>query len=359
MVMFSVGFTRANPIMSPPSISEFYIVNDSTWYLELVIQSGYYYNTNLDGLVLNSSSGSAQVKNGITVTFDTIMILTQDSMQSPLHFNRNGDFLTTNGIMYDYLYFGNIPGSAVTAPSPGQSIVNLGHSCLDAYTNQHTTDYYYVKDNNPTIGYDAFQPSSAIGTFTGFVYDAAHNPVAGVRVGNSQYINIAPSYICQNFYSFCITDTSGRFTSQEYSYKRNVSIFFYSPHVLLDSMIYLEPDSINYFEFTLDTLLTGTHSYAFEQEISLSCSPNPSTGETNISFTISSGRHHSKALIKIYDQKSEIVRILPVDISNVQNNYSIRWDGICYDHSAASGTYYCTLELDGRKAAAEKVIIAK
>ncbi|HOV10234.1 MAG TPA: T9SS type A sorting domain-containing protein [Bacteroidales bacterium] len=364
MLMFSIGFTKANPIVPPPIISELYIVNDSTWFLEIVFPQGSPFSnySNLDGFQITTSTGTSYLKNGIQVVNDSIIIITLDSLQSPLHMFRNGDFILikdTYGLQLDQMYFGNISGTQIMAPLSGQSLVNMAHPCWDMYANQPGTVYKLVKDNNPTIGYSPFQPSSAMGIFTGVVYDSGHQPVAGIKVGNSHYIDLAPTNICANFYYFTLTDSSGSFTSQEYSGSRLVELFFQSSSVLADSIINIEPDSINYYEFTLDTLLTGIHQNSFQTGITLLCFPNPSNGETFISFSIPADIHYTKAIIKIYDLNGEMVRILPVNTSNSQNNYSIKWDGLCYNNYTASGTYYCNLELDGRKFATNKIIIIK
>jgi hypothetical protein len=356
IVMFSNGFTKANPIAPPPVISEFYLVNDSTWYLELVFTSQYPYSiSNLDGMSLESSFGSVLFKNGISVAYDSIIIITQDSMQGPLHFNRNGDYILLSNFVFDYIYFGNIVNTQISAPLVGQSIVNMSHSCYDG---NFITTYLLVKDNNPTIGYSPFQPSVWTSIFTGFVFDSGHNPVSGIKIGNSTYYGAPPGY-CPAYFNMATTNSSGSFSVQEYCLRYNVELFLQQYHVLMDSVVNIEPDSVNYYEFTLDRLLTGIQTVAFETGINFSCFPNPTTGETNITFTNPTNRHFSKALVKIYDTGGEIVSILPVNMDDVQDKYSIKWDGLCYDNSAASGIYFCKLELDGQKVASSKIIIAR
>lgn len=359
ILFFSIGFIKANPIPPPPIISEFYIVNDSTWYVELVFSSSYYTNTNLNGFRIESSSGIAYIKHGISVTLDSIIVLTQDSMVSPLYFDRNNDYINFEdslGYPYDGIYFTN---NSWYAPSYGQSLVRYVLDCWDYNENAPSTQILLVKDNNPTIGYDPFTGSSCHGIFTGIVYDNGHNPVPGIHVGNNLYY-LAPSYACGNYFSSPVTDSSGVFSAWEYSISFNVKLF-YEPSglVMMDSVIYIEPDSTNYYEFTIDTLLTGLHINPYQTTIALSTFPSPSNGETTISFSIPSGRYFSKALIKIYDSNGEIVKIIPVNTNDPQNKYSVKWDGLCGSYSAASGIYYCNLELDGQKIATDKIIIAK
>jgi hypothetical protein len=179
-------------------------------------------------------------------------------------------------------------------------------------------------------------------------------------VGHRYYYNCPPPCDeCWAYFNNAITDSTGSFSIQEYCITYYTELFFQSGQVLMDSIVNIEPDSVNYYEFTLDTLLTGIQTVAIETGIHFSCFPNPSSGETSITFSLPSGRHFSKALIKIYDLDGEIVRILPLDQNASNNNYSVNWDGLCYDNFAASGIYFCKLELDGQKVASDKIVITR
>jgi hypothetical protein len=359
IMMFTLGATKANPIVPPPVISEFYIVNDSTWYVELVFQQYYYCYPNLDGFQIISSSGSSLIKNGISITADSILVLTQEDLQSPLNFNRSGDFIFINDGYWniDEIRFGNFEGAQISSPEYGQSLVNYGFHCLE-YGSEPKTEYYLVKDSDPTIGILPYETSNAMGTFTGFVYDETHHPIPGLYLGNSDYFNV-PSSVCGNIFSTTITNPDGSYMVPEFSHWCRVEFFFQPSDVLCDTVINIEPDTINYFEFNLDTLMTNVLQNSFQTDITLSCFPNPTTGETTISFGIPSDGHVAKALLKIYNSDNEMIRILPVNIDNSQNQYAVKWDGSGGQSIVPSGMYYCTLELDGRKVATHKIIVAK
>lgn len=135
MFTCSLGFIKANPIVPPPVISEFYLLDSSHWYLELVFLKNGYPSppTTLDGYKITTSTGTYYFKNGINITPDSIIIITQDSLQSSLQIKRNGDFIiieASSGYQLDQLYFGNVSGSQISAPAYGQSIVNYGYSSL-------------------------------------------------------------------------------------------------------------------------------------------------------------------------------------------------------------------------------------
>jgi len=359
MLLFSIGFIKANPILPPPVISEFYLVNDSTWYLELVFDQSFNYDTILDGYQITTSTGTALLKNGIHITLGSIIVITQDSLQSMLYIYRNGDDIRVekDGMYIDELAFGNNQYSMINSPLQGQSIVKYSYICYDTYSGQFATNYRIVKENTPSIGSNPFQASVFMGTFSGKVLDMINNPMSGIRIGNQVYYG-APSSICGVDFSCVVTDSTGEFNILINSGRHYVQ-FFTASATLSDTIINIEPDSVNYFEIILDTLLNHTALNSIHQNFLLSCCPNPSNGKTTISFELPENINYFSILIKIYNSTGEMIRILPVDISGKQNKYSVEWDGKCYDNSIASGTYYCNLELDGKKVATNKLIITK
>lgn len=357
---FSIGFTNANPIPMPPVISEFYLINDSTWYLEIVIPSMLYYNTNFDGMRIETSSGESFFKNGIALTLDSIIIITSDSMQSAVYVNRDGDFiriLSNGGGEMDCIYFGSNSWSQITAPSPGQSIVNYQYECY-SFSLELSTIHYLVKDNSPSIGYNPFLPTDALGTFCGHVYDSGLNPVNMINIGyHTCYF--ASQSICDCYTGTAHTDSTGFFSIQEYSRNHFVEIYFQPYNVLGDSYINIEPDSMNYYDFILDTLLVGSNLNEFGQKTGLSCYPNPSNCETTISFSLPQTRRNMSALIKIYKPDGEMVTILPVELCGNLYSYSVIWNGRYYDNTPAQGIYFCKLEIDGQQIATSKLIISE
>lgn len=356
MLLFSIGFIKANPIAPPPVISEFYLVNDSTWHLELFFDPLFYNDTILDGYQITTSTGTALLKNGIHITPGSIIVITQDSLQSLLYINRAGDFIQIHGgFAQDEIRFGNNQYSMINSPFQGQSIVKYSYGCYDTYNQQPATNYKIVKENTPSIGSNPFQASVFMGTFSGKVFDMIHTPMSGIRIGN-QALYYAPPYICIVDFGCVVTDSTGEFNILIKSGRHDVQ-FFTASAILLDTIINIEPDSINYFEINIDTLLNHNASNSIHQNFLLSSSPNPSNGKTTISFELPENIHYSNILIKIYNSSSEIIRILP--ISDKQSKYSVEWDGKCYDNSIASGIYYYNLELDGKKVATNKLIITK
>lgn len=366
IILCSLGIAKANPIACPPVISEFYMIDNSHWYLELVFKATCGVPATMDGFTITTSAGTFNLKNGIKITVNSLLIITQDSLQSPLQINRSGDFINIKNAsgpyINDRLYFGNIANSNISAPDPGQSIVNYGYSCWRISPYQQDIAYHLVKDNHPTIGSNPFTPFNAtgtttIGTFTGIVYDTKHNPVPGVRIGNHFYY--APDNVCENFFHNTKTDANGKFSLPQYSGKYAIEVFLTTVAISPNPVVYIEPDTVNYYEFIIDTTLTGIHTNSLKKKISFNCFPNPSTGETAISFIMPSNNPYSKALVKIYNSVGEIICMLPVAMTNSQMEYVVKWDGTYMNSLVTPGNYYCNLELEGQNVATQKIIISK
>ncbi len=358
LLLFSLGLVKANPISLPPVISEFYLVNDSTWYLELFFDPVYYPDTTLDGYQIITSTDTVQFFNGIHFLSGNIVVITQDSMQHHLSVHRTGDFIRIekDGMYIDEIGFGNNMYSMIDSPFPGQSIVNYAYGCFDTFNMQPATYYKPVKENIPSIGLNPFQASVYMGNFTGKVFDLNHNPITGIKIGNpANYYE--PSGTC-NVEFTGLTDSSGGFNFYIRSGRHYVRIYTLSA-ILLDTAVNIEPDSVNYYEFVLDTLLNRITFNSIYHNYLLSCYPNPSNGRTTITFDLQKNIQDLNPLIKIYNSTGEIIKILPIDFSGKERKYSVEWDGKSYDNSVASGVYYYNLELDGKKVATNKLVITK
>ena len=175
------GNLKANPIAVPPSpiLNELYFEGNN-WKMELVFhQFTYFYLDNLDSIRIITSTDTAMMKTTITLQYEHIVVITQDSLLSTLFIKNSGDIIRfqhfDNGWydIVDPVPFGNyhqgVYNSYVNAPKAGQSLVMIN------------SEYYYdqgcylVLDNHPSIG----SPNNSVahGTFIGIVVDLNHNPI--------------------------------------------------------------------------------------------------------------------------------------------------------------------------------------
>lgn len=362
MFVSSIGFTSANPMVPPPMISEIYF--DSTnWFIELSspIYWGY------DSIRMISHSDTAYLSLGDLLP-GQVRIITQDSLQTPFQFNRIGDVIMLqeyyppdDWVTIEQVCWGTCSCISyfecnVNAPLSGQSLVMQEIQYYGTYV-----DYWLVKDNSPSLGTNTYQATSR-GTFCGYIRDHAGNPINNILL---RYCPAKMLLYNNADLTPVVTNSNGYF-SNTYLFARNYNIIFCNNSPPYNSIIFdtiisitIEPDSINYYEFIIDTILTGIKVTPTQKNFSLTTFPNPTIGETTISFEIPKGLYYSKALIKIYNSKSEIISILPVNTSSSQNKYLVKWNSVSSNNYSASGIYYYNLELDGQKVASNKIILTK
>lgn len=366
MLVFLVKPIFSNPIAPPPVISEFYLVNDSTWYLELYFPQWYYGqypsipDSTLDEYQITTSFGTSMFKSSINLFYDNIIVITQDSLLNKLKLNRTGDYILLERIDSPYnshideLRFGNNAGTYINSPIIGQSIVMHIEGCYGEY---QSTKNCWVKETIPSIGYNQFQASSYLGTFSGKVVDLMQHPMSGIYLGRKQFYNWPTYYCIVDFQSFQ-TDSSGEYSSIIKSGRHWVEVFTLNA-LLTDTIINIEPDSVSNYGFIIDTLLSSISNNSIRQKYNITTYPNPTNGETTFLLNIPNNYYYSKILIKIYNNEGEIIKILPINISSSQEKNSLEWNFRNIDNYVISGIYNYVLEIDGKRVATNKLIITK
>jgi len=356
MLVFSFGLTNANPILPPPTISEVYF--DSTgWFIEL----SYGIFIGNDSLRLISTNDTAYLAKGNYWSGD-IRIVTKDSLWTPFLLLKSGDIIKleifsspSSWIQIEEICWNNPSCSSVyncnvNSPLLGQSLVWQMIS-----SGMVILDYWLVKDNYPTPGFNDYNPVSARGNFCGYLHDYTGKPIEKV------VLKYCPAeYLINSVLPKVETNIVGYFSKDMFAKNYDISFCYntYPYDRIIDTTISItiEPDSVNYYEFILDTLLTGIEVIPFNFDYSLSAFPNPSIGKTTISFEIPAGMNSSKALIKIFNTSGEIISIIPVSTSAHKEKHSVNWN---IDNEIPSGMYFYKLELDGIKVASSKIILSK
>ena len=361
IVVFGISFAKANPVTPIPIlITEMYIDSNNKWTIELFIYDFGPTITNLDSVKLVTSSGEALFKSGITVSQNEIILITEDSLQSPLSINRYGDNIKLMTRLYstwiqsgNSLVYGDDPNTCVcTFPRLGQSIE------LANYINPTNgeTDYLYVKSSIPSLGtYPSDNAINSPGSLSGHVYDSNNNPIENHLV----YINVAPSWYGP-FPMYFELDTNRYFNCNLVGKYYNISVRLNTTDaVILDTIIAIEPDSATICDFHLN-ITNGISEYnLIKSNIMMSNYPNPFKDNTTIEIKSPNNMVLSNAIIKIFNNLGEIVRIIPVgDYNNAKKSYSVSVSNN-KNQSLDSGIYFYTLEIDGKKVSSNKMIIIK
>ncbi|MBP6978150.1 MAG: hypothetical protein PHD61_07210 [Bacteroidales bacterium] len=339
---------RANPFAPPPYLGEIYFEGDE-WFIELILSGDFH--SDLDNFRIVCSSDTAQFKPGIDLYGLEWILITQDSMLSSLSINKFGDFIEIeqgdDGYWWPLgmpIYFGDIEYSYVNYPLPGQSIVNtLVYEGYDDY-------YWTVKDNSPTLGSSFFQTTTA-GVFSGRVLDQNLEPVSDIQI---KYCN---DYLLGQILHPIFTDDGGFFA--QIMFGRNYEIsFIHSNSSLLDTTVTIEPDSMTWCNYYLDTVLLPE---AVDNMKTLALSfknfPNPFSDNTTFVIQLPEDTHYQEGRIIVYDMTGREVydRIIGQEITDTAPVFH-HWDLAGNPAVVSPGEYISCLVLDGIVVAKNKSI---
>jgi hypothetical protein len=105
-----------------------------------------------------------------------------------------------------------------------------------------------------------------------------------------------------------------------------------------------------------DPISTGVRPTTYTRGAPLESRPNPFNATTRISFDLETG---GRAQLRIYDVLGRAVRSL-VDAHLFTGRWTAAWDGRdASGRRLPTGVYFVRLAVDGRVAAARKVVIAR
>lgn len=166
ILLFGALGAVANPVMIH-YFSELRFTHTG-WEMELTPYSG------LDGCWITSRTDTAFLNP--TVPSEDYVVITPDSLQSPLFINPTGDSLSLylqlppdDQHLWDFLVFGDHPQTVIAAPPPGCSI-----------SLRRWYDLYYL-DASPTLGMPN-DTTDAMGDIDGIVSDEYGNSLRDVKV---------------------------------------------------------------------------------------------------------------------------------------------------------------------------------
>ncbi len=140
-----------------------------------------------------------------------------------------------------------------------------------------------------------------------------------------------------------------------YSRKYHVDFKDSNGNIIGDTIISVECDSNNYFEFVMDSIWVGLNDNKPVRDISFYNFPNPFSERTKIVANLHYNPGYSKAIVKIYNQQGELLKILPLKGSFNSNRFETNFE--LSETQLKPGIYIYTLEVDHKKIASNKMII--
>ncbi|MCF8372515.1 MAG: T9SS type A sorting domain-containing protein [Bacteroidales bacterium] len=334
LIGLSIGI-NPNPIIVPPgAISEIYFDSLGKWNVEIGFNNP---NLNPYSVQIGSSHGSSYLDsieiiesyNGINY-FGYLAVIRQDDYMFEI--DKNNDYvwlMSYDDYFYDYVEFGDYPGSMIDASKSTESIVNVG-----------VVDSYFCKTNHPNIG----EGNSIEGT-QGWLNAKVYNK-AGAMVTNG-YLSIyhvcaaaimsdgsfSGNIFARNYRADTInlsnsTDTNGRY--------------------LIESLLFtIDPEDTTTVEINLLQFLASSEILVKDDPV-IAAFPNPFSDQ--IDFYISLPNQSWKGtFLDIFDLKGSIVS------SKLLNSATqkVTWET---DNSILSGVYVYRLTVNGRGVCTGKMI---
>ena len=320
LILYFFLFQNAasNPIPTP-IMNEVKI--DSNNFILEIINNGMF--VTLDGCFLTSNTSIAYFKPGISGEIDFLLI-TQDSLLTPLSLNPSRDVLSFHGPGMDYveaIVFGDSSHCHIAAPLPNQSI------CLDLYNG-----WYYL-DNTPTLG-AANDYLNATGIVEGYVTALSGDTLQNVK-------------IFRKFGDAVYSDSSGYFALDESAIFEEL-VFQKTPYP--DGYLWLQiwPDSIQTIHVIIENLvdIDDQQDYPLMHDFQLFQNyPNPFNSGTALEFYIS---EYADVELNIFDMLGKKIRSL-IKGDRAAGWYRVIWDG--KDNrgmNVASGIYIYRLTVNNQ-----------
>lgn len=354
---------NANPLNAPlpPIINEIYFDSNGNWEIEF--NTSFYWQIDFDLLSIETSSGLSTLKPGLN-TSGSVLVITIDSLSSPLYINSHGDYIRIIGMesLFDsenYYFFGNYQFSQINEINSNQS--------FEVQCSSNGYFYYFAKQNIPTIGNENNYPATT-GTFAGTIIDEDSLAIPNAKIVckitsynyESHLVYDWENYDVSLFYDLLIhSNNSGYFINSELQ-GRNYQLKFYSGdgNYLYDTTISItiEPDLVNNYLIKLNCnkIFVGINKVDYK-DYQLRNNPNPVSGFTTISCHLGNKIFYKNAVIKIFTSHGDLLKILPIPNQSLSNEINID----CDFSNFAQGSYYYNLEIDGKKVATNQILVVK
>lgn len=338
---------RGNIATPQAFISEIVFDSIGNWTIEM----GFYEWSviEIDSIVLETSSGSSRISfftlipGGGYPNFDSLSIISDINLENPLTINPQGDFVKLISFAwshepFDYVPFGEYPGSYLDCIHNGESIIYLEYEQSSGFTGS------FCIDNSPTIGIGN-DTTGALGTITGVIYDPFGIPFTHGTFFNWELPNTKIHIDSTGFYSERVF--SRRFTFDTIQRMISGSNIETYTNEMVDFC--LRPDSSHYQHIITTSLVTGIPNKVEDFENTVTISPNPFKDKVTFYFNLKNNSPTDEIILSISSLDGrEINRIR---LSPDQKRFN--WEP---DNYVSPGTFIYRLEKNNQTVKSGKFI---
>ncbi len=365
IILFVFVSATANPIIPEGRllVSEIYF-EGSEWIVEAVASPSQEFPfAFLDSVIFETSSGQSYFKPGIELQDGQIIMITKDSLLTPLSINPEGDFINMKENEYgtDYvawelrwyqdIKFGNYEGATCTSPFNGQSLV-LQYFEVEIPDWGIDNFYWLVKENTPTPGNSLFT-CNCRDTVSGYIYDKLLNPVNSAEL---KYCSVEELWGADPDLLPIFTDEYGYFENTVMYSKMYNGHIIYGDSIISNISFKVEIDSSNIYNFIIENYIhADIKMHELINTVSLNNYPNPVREQTTISVTIPQNIYFKNAVIKIFNINGQIFDIIPLHY-NSNNIYNVIWSR---SDKILPGRYFFNLDINNRKVASNNMLIVQ
>jgi len=327
-----------NPIIIPQAvISEFRFDSVNKWEMEIAFIFPTFSHSKYDSICIGSTAGISRIRLDFVKDSIPLIVITPDSLLTPLSFNKNGDqiklysyvrfdTLLPAHLWTDSVSFGNYPGSMCDSIPTGFSICNILLSNDDQGINE-----VFCLCNSPTIGV-ANDTSGCCATLEGNLYDANHK-----KITSGNYILDYP--LTFNPDGTYITKILARKLTFAGMYLPN-----YPPersYYDLDTLdVDAYPDSVIHKDIQfVDYVGVKEKPVPPNPDLYIINYPNPFNPGTNFYIRMPDNLRLKKGRIEIYNSIGQKVFVI-----QLSNSSTYKWDGVDITGKiVGSGVYYYRL----------------
>lgn len=345
-LLFFSGVLFGNPVPLPHAmISEFQFDPISKWRLEigfgsLMIGSEYVYlHDDYDSICLVTSYGMARIKLGSSEDSMSLLVITPDSLSTPLSINGSGDCIKVYSylskvafggmLLTDTLSFGNYMGSVCDSIPTGYSICRFYF-----YYNAENTATVFCLSKKPTIG-TPNDTSGCCATMTGVMFDKNNKKI----INWNFTLDYPITFFADSTFSTSILARKCNFSGVFQTMSTGGWSWQMTDTVAVDAY----PDSVIKRDIHFTDLVGIKEKPAPPNpDLYIINYPNPFNPGTNFYVRIPDDSRRKSGRIEVYNSIGQRVFVVP--LSGVS---TYKWDGVDTSGKAvASGVYYYRLVFD-------------